>query len=200
MLASILQRHSQCCSLSLFGPLSDIPLVWLLRDAEHDHLMGEIERLPPSVETKVLLERGVMTSLTSVCPKIEENVLLAKLALHTVYAHLRSNINFGSFVESSRFIRPFLRPFPHLSSAIAIPTGLVHTTRRKIVLQDCISVLTQAEEACWTVVSLTARNGSVTQFREAAVSLASILAFQINLGKSLKQAPYVVSALLGEAH
>lgn len=94
----------------------------------------------------------------------------------------------------------FLNPFPHLSSAIAIPTGLVHTTRRKIVLQDCVSVLTQAEEACWIVLSLTARNGSVTQLREAAVSLASILAFQINLGKSLKQAPYVVSALLGEAH
>ena len=112
MLASILQRHSQCFSLSPFALLSDIPLVWLLRDAEHDHLMGEIERLPPSVETKVLLERGVMTSLTFVCTKIEENVLLAKLALHTVYAHLRSNINFGSFVESSRFIcRFFLGPF-----------------------------------------------------------------------------------------
>ena len=90
-----------------FALFSDISLVWLLRDAEHDHLMGEIERLPPSVETKVLLERGVMTSLTSVCTKIEENVLLAKLALHTVYAHLRSNINFGSFVESSRFIYCF---------------------------------------------------------------------------------------------
>ena len=44
-----------------------------------------------------------MTNLTSACTKIEENVLLAKLALHTVYAHLRSKINFGSFVESSRF-------------------------------------------------------------------------------------------------
>jgi hypothetical protein len=60
-------------------------------------------------------------------------------------------------------------------------------------------VLNQAEEACWTVLSLTARNGSVTQFRDAAMSLTSILAFQINLGKNLKSAPYVVSALLGEA-
>ena len=50
------------------------------------------------------------------------------------------------------------------------------------------------------MLSLTARNGSVTQFREAAMSLVSILAFQIHLGKSLKQAPYVVSALLGKTH
>jgi hypothetical protein len=92
-----------------------------------------------------------------------------------------------------------LDSFPHLESAIAIPTGLVHTTRRKVILQDCLSVLTQAEEACWTVLSLTACNGSVTQFREAAMSLASILAFQINLGKSIKRASYVVPALLGEA-
>lgn len=89
-------------------------------------------------------------------------------------------------------------PLLHPPSAIAVPTGLVPTTRRKVVLQDCLSVLVQAEEACWTVLSLTARNGSVTQFREAAMSLASILAFQINLGKSLKPAPFVVSALLGE--
>lgn len=90
--------------------------------------------------------------------------------------------------------------FPYLSSAIAVPTGLVHTSRRKVILQDCLSVLNQAEEACWTVLSLTARNGSVTHFREAAMSLTSILAFQINLGKNIKSTPYVVSALLGEVH
>jgi hypothetical protein len=91
-------------------------------------------------------------------------------------------------------------PLPHLPLAIAVPTGLVYTSRRKVVLQDCLSVLTQAEEACWIVLSLTDRNGSVTQFREAAMSLTSILAFQVNLGRSLKSAPYVVSALLGEFH
>ena len=58
ILASILQRHSQSCSSILSRSLSDFPLVWLLRDVEHDHLMSEIERLPPSVETKVLLECG----------------------------------------------------------------------------------------------------------------------------------------------
>jgi len=96
------------------------------------------------------------------------------------------------------FLAALLDLSPYLSSAIAVPTGLVHTSRRKVVLQDCLSVLIQAEEACWTVLSLTARIGSVTVFREAAMSLTSILAFQINLGKSLKLAPYVVSALLGE--
>lgn len=58
MLASILQRHSRYCSSILIRPISDIRLVWLLRDVEHDHLMSEIESLPPSVETKVILKRG----------------------------------------------------------------------------------------------------------------------------------------------
>lgn len=80
-------------------------LVWLLRDVEHDHLMSEIERLPPSVETKVRLRCSFLTPLTPPCAKIHENVLLAKLAVHTVYAHLRSSINYGSFIESSKPIR-----------------------------------------------------------------------------------------------
>ena len=98
------------------------------------------------------------------------------------------------------FFAVLLDHFFYTSTAISVPIGLVHTSRPKVVLQDCLSVLIQAEEACWTVLSLTAHNGSVTQFREAAMSLTSILAFQINLGKSIKSAPYVVSALLGEAH
>ncbi|KAG5644204.1 hypothetical protein DXG03_008867 [Asterophora parasitica] len=142
--------------------------LWLLRDRDSQDyaiFLDKFLSLPPSSRTKA-----------------EENVLMAKLTLHAVYARFRGDMFLSSLAEST----------------IALPMGMSRKTEVSLTPppQDILTTLDAAEKLFWESLAFSFRKGNVPDVRDAIVSLALVQAFQASLGNSNSDGPSVAASLL----
>ncbi|KAJ7598753.1 cysteine peptidase C50 [Mycena floridula] len=142
--------------------------MWLLREdrsGSYDSLMNQFSNLPPSLSKQA-----------------EENLLNAKLALHTVHLRFRADIFFSTIAEST----------------IALPLG--STGNETVLLSpsslDMLKSLDAAEKLFWTDLALLSRRGNTARVRESILSLVTIRAFQTSLGRADTLGPHLVASLL----
>ncbi|KAF8155999.1 cysteine peptidase C50 [Crassisporium funariophilum] len=142
--------------------------LWLLRDD-----IGDV--------FNSILEKFLSLSY-SARNKAEENVLMAKLTLHSVYGRFRADMFLSSLTEST----------------IAVPMGMLSIGKMESVLPspDILDALVSAEKLLWAHLSTTAGTGSIIKVRDAAISLALIGAFQTSLGNQRTGGPWVIASLL----
>ncbi|KAF6764468.1 cysteine peptidase C50 [Ephemerocybe angulata] len=99
----------------------------------------------------------------------QRNSLMANLTLHNVHQRFQSDMFLNSLTEST----------------IAIPMGMSskNNAQRALPIYDVLSALDSAEKYFQESISLTSRTGDVLHFRDAAVSLTLVKAFQTSLGR-----------------
>ncbi|KAF5330235.1 hypothetical protein D9611_010620 [Ephemerocybe angulata] len=99
----------------------------------------------------------------------QRNSLMANLTLHNVHQRFQSDMFLNSLTEST----------------IAIPMGMSskNNAQRALPINDVLSALDSAEKYFQESISLTSRTGDVLHFRDAAVSLTLVKAFQTSLGR-----------------
>jgi separase len=185
---------------------SDQTEVWLLRDEDATEqskaLLSKFHALPASAEIKVC-DITVLIIAHSPYFQAEENVLMAKLALHEAYTRFRADMFLSSLAESSAIfylLISFQKQLMYLYRAvIALPMGMTGniTLARTPSTQDISVILMNAEKLFWSDLTRIARRGQVSQIREAAMSLALIRAFQTSLGKAGLEGPILTAQLLG---
>ncbi|KAG6813285.1 hypothetical protein H0H92_012440 [Tricholoma furcatifolium] len=130
--------------------------IWLLRN-------DDIQDYSKFLNTFISLSHSSQT-------KAEENVLMAKLALHNVYGRFRSDMFLSSLTEST----------------IALPMGM--SSKQTVIslptAQEIISTLEAAEKFFWANLTRVAGTRKINDMREGLVSLALIQAFRTSLGRA----------------
>ncbi|KAG8988816.1 hypothetical protein FRB93_003969 [Tulasnella sp. JGI-2019a] len=118
----------------------------------------------------------------SVETKLEVNTLMGKLTLEEVEARLAADIYLSSLTESTLAL-----PLGMSSGeGVSVPTSTA----------ELFACLSNAEKFFWAGLELSSSRGEVHQFREAALSLMLIRAFQTSLGKGGKNGSVIAAALL----
>ncbi|KAF8623369.1 hypothetical protein AX17_007447 [Amanita inopinata Kibby_2008] len=142
--------------------------IWLLRDEGGDEYMALLEQF--------------MSLPYSSRTKAEENALMAQLTLHNVYSRFRNDMFLSSLSEST----------------IALPMGMTSKTKHIVTstTQDLLNILDNAAKLFWANLLLIATSGSVSDVRNATISLALINAFQTSLGRPGKGGPHIAARLL----
>lgn len=84
-------------------------------------------------------------------------------------------------------------------TAIAIPMGMLSKNGglRTLPVHDVLTALDSAEKYFQDSISLTAAAGDVVHFRDAAVSLTLVKAFQTSLGRIDESTALHTASLLG---
>ncbi len=82
--------------------------------------------------------------------------------------------------------------------ALTLPMGMAkEKPTTSASSQEILAILDDAEKLFWSDLALVARRGNVFHFRDAAISLALIRAFQTSLGKIGTSGPTLAARLLG---
>jgi len=129
--------------------------------------------------------------------KMEENAVMAKLALHKMFVRIRADMFLSSFSESRACLSSIIYTLSESRSAITMPMGISGGASpfSASSTKEILEILADAEKLFWA--DLNCGRGRVPSVRNATLSLALIKALQTSLGKSEKESTATALNLLG---